>query len=52
VHGLARLAATRRTALLCYEADPARCHRSYVAQAVARVTPLRIVDLRPAGSAP
>lgn len=37
---------TPRTALLCLEADPARCHRSVVADALrARLPKLRVVDL-------
>ena len=35
VTALAREAAGRRTVCLCFEADPARCHRTYVANAVA-----------------
>lgn len=40
-HGLAELGvicSEAPTALLCYEADPNRCHRTYVARAVARMT--------------
>ena len=35
---LSRLCATAPAALLCYEADPNQCHRTYVARAVARLT--------------
>jgi uncharacterized protein (DUF488 family) len=35
---LGRLCATAPAALLCYEADPNQCHRTYVARAVARLT--------------
>jgi uncharacterized protein (DUF488 family) len=37
----------RRVALLCFEADPAHCHRSIVADAVKRRVPVRIEHLRP-----
>lgn len=35
VEELVEMASSRRTALLCYEADFNRCHRTYVARAVA-----------------
>ena len=38
---------TRRVCLLCFEADPAHCHRTLVAQALAELVGIRIVDLRP-----
>jgi uncharacterized protein (DUF488 family) len=31
-----RLAATKRSALLCYEADPAHCHRTILAERLSR----------------
>lgn len=34
---LARLCAEQPSAVLCYEADPGRCHRTYVARAAAAV---------------
>ena len=37
----------RRACLLCFEADPAHCHRSLVARALARRLPLRIAHLMP-----
>ena len=38
----------RRVCLLCFEADPAQCHRSMVAAALASLVPVRIAHLRPA----
>jgi uncharacterized protein (DUF488 family) len=35
------------TALLCYEADPARCHRSLLARELARLTHLPVRHLTP-----
>jgi uncharacterized protein (DUF488 family) len=37
----------RRACLLCFEADPAHCHRSLVANAVAARLPLRVSHLMP-----
>ena len=37
----------RRACLLCLEADPAHCHRTLVAQALAERMALRIIHLRP-----
>ena len=37
----------RRACLLCFEADPAHCHRSLVAGALAARLPLRIAHLLP-----
>ena len=37
----------RRACLLCFEADPAHCHRSLVAAALARKLPLRVSHLVP-----
>lgn len=37
----------RRVCILCFEADPAHCHRSIVAQALAERIPLEIQNLRP-----
>lgn len=36
-----------RACLLCFEADPAHCHRSMVAAALAKEVPLDIVNLFP-----
>jgi uncharacterized protein (DUF488 family) len=48
---LARLAdlveGGRRVALLCYEADPAACHRSLVADALTDMTSAEVVHLSP-----
>lgn len=38
----------RHVALLCFEADPAHCHRTIVAQALAERVPIAVTDLRPA----
>jgi uncharacterized protein (DUF488 family) len=37
----------RRVCLLCYEADPAHCHRSIVAEALTALMPLEIHHLTP-----
>ena len=37
----------RRVCLLCFEADPGHCHRTLVAQALAKLVPVHITDLRP-----
>jgi uncharacterized protein (DUF488 family) len=39
------IASVRKAALLCYEADPARCHRSIVAQHLKETLGLQIEDL-------
>ena len=39
--------AGRRTCLLCLEADPSRCHRSLVADALAQRVAIEIVHLHP-----
>ena len=36
-----------RVALLCFEADPAHCHRTLVAAALAARVPIAVTDLRP-----
>ena len=41
----------RRACLLCFEADPAHCHRSLVAAALVAVVPARVVHLAPQLSA-
>ena len=43
--------AGRRACLLCFEADPAHCHRSLVAAALATSVPLRVEHLAPHASA-
>lgn len=43
--GLVR--AGRRVCLLCLEADPAHCHRSLVAAALAERAPIEVVHLAP-----
>ena len=46
MESLARLVSSgRRVCLLCYEADPARCHRSLVAAELARRLPLEVMHL-------
>lgn len=37
----------KRVAIMCLEADPTHCHRTLVAEALARVLPLRIRNLMP-----
>ena len=37
----------RRVCLLCFEADPAHCHRRFVADALTALVPLQVHDLRP-----
>ena len=37
----------RRVCLLCFEADPAHCHRSLVAGALGALVPIRVVHLMP-----
>jgi uncharacterized protein (DUF488 family) len=37
----------RRVALLCFEADPAHCHRTLVARALGERVPIDVTDLRP-----
>ena len=48
LHALADMVrAGRRVCLLCFEADPAHCHRSIVAAALAELVPVRLTHLRP-----
>lgn len=48
LHALAaRIESGERVALLCFEADPATCHRRLVADALAQMLPVRVTDLRP-----
>lgn len=42
----------RRACLLCLEADPAHCHRSLVADALAARLPLEVVHLHPGEADP
>ena len=42
----------RRVCLLCFEAEAAHCHRSLVADALARLVPIRVTHLAPAVSDP
>ena len=44
---LAELAASHRVCVLCFEADPAHCHRSIVVSELARLMPLRVNHLMP-----
>lgn len=37
----------RRVCLLCFEADPAHCHRSMVASALASLVPVQVKNLAP-----
>jgi uncharacterized protein (DUF488 family) len=52
VAGLAGEAREARLCLLCLEADPAQCHRTLVAEAVASSGGFAIVHLHPAGNLP
>src|SRR4051812_1608594 len=52
VASLAAEAREGRLCLLCLEADPARCHRSLVAEAVATPGDVAIVHLHTAGDLP
>lgn len=36
-----------RVCLMCYEADPAHCHRSLVAAALNEIVPVEVADLAP-----
>lgn len=48
LHALADLVRSgRRVCLLCLEADPAHCHRTLVAEAVAELVPVTVDHLRP-----
>lgn len=49
---LAGEARAGRVCLLCLEADPARCHRTLVAEAVAASGELDIIHLHPCGGMP
>jgi uncharacterized protein (DUF488 family) len=45
---LAELVRTgRRVCLLCFEADPAHCHRTLVAEALSALVPIKVDHLRP-----
>ena len=44
---LADLVGSRHVCILCFEADPAHCHRSIVASELARLRPVRVHHLRP-----
>ena len=44
---LAELAASHRVCVLCFEADPAHCHRSIVVSELGRLMPLRVNHLMP-----
>ena len=46
---LARLCMEQSSALLCYETDPARCHRTYVARAAAAVAGADVLHITSAG---
>ncbi|HRJ73914.1 MAG TPA: DUF488 domain-containing protein [Terrimicrobiaceae bacterium] len=42
-------ALTERICLVCFEADPHMCHRSYVSQAVSELGPIQVVHLTTTG---
>ena len=52
VKALAALTEAQPTALLCYEADFNRCHRTYVARAVARLSGAGISHITASGLIP
>lgn len=52
VAGLTAAAREGRLCLLCLERDPARCHRTLVAEAIARTGGIAIVHLQPACDVP
>lgn len=52
VRELAGLCESRAAALLCFEADAWRCHRTYVARAVAARSGGRVLHIGAAGIAP
>jgi len=50
LHALADLVrAGRRVCLLCFEADPAHCHRRLVASSLGELVPVKVTDLAPLG---
>lgn len=51
VHAAAQVRAGRHVCLLCLEADPAHCHRSVVAAALAAALPAEVIHLMPAHEA-
>lgn len=52
VRDLATVCKRNHAALLCYEADSSRCHRTYVARAVASVVAARVVHIGADGIIP
>ena len=52
VRALAALCQAGSTALLCYEADAGRCHRTYVARAVAAIARGNVEHIVAAGAVP
>ncbi len=52
VRELADLCENQPAALLCYEADAALCHRTYVARAVAAVSSVSVMHIGAAGITP
>jgi len=44
---LAELVKNRRVCVLCFEADPAHCHRSIVASELGKLLPVRVQHLMP-----
>lgn len=45
IRTLAQMCTQTRAALLCYEADPEQCHRTYVARAVAALQDHRVMHI-------
>src|SRR3954470_19174993 len=48
LHHLADLVESRRVCILCFEADPAHCHRSIVAEALGKLVDVDVRHLIPA----
>jgi len=47
LHTLAQLVRDRRVCIMCFEHDPAHCHRSIVASALGALEPIRVTHLDP-----
>jgi uncharacterized protein (DUF488 family) len=50
IRDLAQMCTQSRAALLCYEADPDQCHRTYVARAVAALLGQRVMHIGAEGA--
>ena len=47
LEALAGLVEARQVCVLCFEADPSHCHRSIVAEELAKLRPVRVRNLMP-----